>query len=52
MTRIPLVLLAGSLAGIAWFSQRLGLLDTIAMLACGAVAGASLASLAARRRTR
>jgi hypothetical protein len=44
-------MLVVSLAGMAWFSQRLEIVDTVAMLACGAVAGASLAALA-RRRTR
>jgi hypothetical protein len=46
---VPLSLLALSLAGIAWFSQRLEIVDTVALLACGAVAGGSLAALARGR---
>ena len=48
--RHPLILLIVSLAGIVRFSQGLSLVDTVGMLVCGAVAGAALAALAARRR--
>ena len=48
--RHPLLLLIVSLAGIVRFSQGLSLVDTVAVLACGVVAGGSLAALAARRR--
>ena len=47
---LPLLTLAAALGGIFWFSQGFRLVDTIAVLACGAVAGASLATIAARRR--
>ena len=49
---IPLILLILSVAGIIWFSQGLRVIDTMAMLACGLVAGASLAALAAGRKGR
>jgi hypothetical protein len=48
--RVPLVLLIAALAGILFFSSGLGLVDTVGMLACGAIAGGSLAALAAGRR--
>jgi hypothetical protein len=46
---LPLVLLAASAAGMLWFSQRLTIVDTVALLVCGVVAGCSLAALAAAR---
>jgi len=46
---LPVLLLVASAAGMLWFSQRLGIIDTIALLACGAVAGGALAALAAGR---
>jgi hypothetical protein len=46
---VPVILLAASAAGMLWFSQRLTVADTIALLACGLVAGGSLAALAAMR---
>lgn len=46
---VPLILLIVSVAGIVRFSQGLRVIDTVGMLACGVVAGASLAALAARR---
>ncbi len=46
---VPVVLLAASVAGMLWFSQRLSVIDTIALLACGLLAGGSLAALAASR---
>ena len=51
-TRVaPVILLVIALAGIAAFSQGLRLIDTVGLLASGALAGASLAAIA-RRRTR
>jgi hypothetical protein len=47
---IPILLLIGSLAGIVLFSRDLRLIDTVGMLACGLIAGGSLAAIAARRR--
>jgi hypothetical protein len=47
---LPFLLLIVSLAGIVRFSQGLSLVDTLGMLACGAVAGASIAAVASRRR--
>jgi hypothetical protein len=44
------VLLIAALAGILFFSRGLRLIDTIGMLACGAIAGGSLAAIAAARR--
>jgi hypothetical protein len=49
-TALPLVLLIAALAGIALFSRGLRLVDTLGMLACGVVAGGSLAAIAAGRR--
>lgn len=46
----PLFLLAASAAGMLWFADRLTVADTVALLACGVVAGGSLAALAASRR--
>ena len=46
---VPLIVLVASVAGMLWFSQGLRLIDTIALLACGFVAGGSLAAIAARR---
>jgi hypothetical protein len=46
----PLILLIVSLAGIVRLSQGFRLVDTVGMLACGALAGASMAAIAARRR--
>jgi hypothetical protein len=48
---LPLLLLIVSLAGIVPFSQGLRLVDTVGMLVCGAIAGASLAALALRLRS-
>ena len=45
----PLVLIV-ALAGIVYFSQGLGLVDTLGLLASGAVAGGSFAAMAAGRR--
>jgi hypothetical protein len=47
---IPILLLIGSLAGIVFFSRGLRIVDTIGMLACGIIAGGSLAAIAANRR--
>lgn len=47
---LPLVLLIVALAGIVTFSRGLRSIDTIGLLASGAVAGASLAAIAAARR--
>lgn len=49
MRAVPFVVLAAAVAGIAAFSQGLGLLDTVVVLVSGVAAGAALASLAARR---
>jgi len=49
---IPLVLLIAALAGIAVFSRGLRIVDTVGMLACGVIAGGSLAALAAARGKR
>jgi hypothetical protein len=46
---VPVILLIASAAGMLWFSQRLTVTDTVALLACGVVAGCSLAALAATR---
>ena len=46
---LPVLVLIASAAGMLWFSQRLGVIDTIALLACGVVAGGALAALAAGR---
>jgi hypothetical protein len=50
--RLPLLVLTIAVAGIAVFSQGLRLIDTVGMLICGVVAGASLAAIAAARRKR
>ncbi|HEY5619388.1 MAG TPA: hypothetical protein VIK60_15720 [Vicinamibacterales bacterium] len=47
---VPLLVLIAAVAGIVMFSRGLRLVDTVGMLICGAVAGASLAALAAARR--
>jgi hypothetical protein len=47
---VPVILLIASLAGIAFFSRGLRLIDTVGMLACGLIAGGSLAAIAANRR--
>jgi len=47
---VPLTLLLVALAGIIGFSQGFRLIDTVGLLVCGVVAGAALASLAARRK--
>jgi hypothetical protein len=47
---VPLVVLVAAVAGMIQFSQGLGAIDTVLMLACGAVAGAALAAVAAARR--
>jgi hypothetical protein len=48
--RIPVVLLIAALAGVVLFSRGLRLVDTVGMLACGVIAGGSLAAIAANRR--
>ena len=48
----PLALLIVALVGIAVFSQGLRVVDTVGLLASGALAGGSLAALAAARRSR
>jgi hypothetical protein len=48
--RIPVVLLIAALAGVILFSRGLRLVDTVGMLACGVIAGGSLAAIAAGRR--
>ena len=47
---VPLILLIVALAGILGFSQGFRLIDTVGLLISGAVAGASMAAIAARRR--
>ncbi|MBI3047891.1 MAG: hypothetical protein HYY76_06225 [Acidobacteria bacterium] len=47
---VPIILLLVALAGIVTFSQGFRPIDTIALLVCGIVAGASLAALAVGRR--
>lgn len=44
------ILLVVAAIGIAWFSRGIGLVDTVALLACGLMAGGSLAALAAARQ--
>ncbi|MBI2189581.1 MAG: hypothetical protein HYU37_21035 [Acidobacteria bacterium] len=46
---VPVILLVVALAGIVTFAQGFRLIDTIGLLVCGVVAGASLAALARRR---
>jgi UPF0716 family protein affecting phage T7 exclusion len=49
----PVLVLAAALAGIVWFSRGLGIGDTVGLLVCGVVAGASIAAVVTgRRRTR
>ena len=45
-----LLVLIVALAGTVYFSQGLGLVDSLGLLASGAVAGGSLAAMAAWRR--
>jgi hypothetical protein len=45
----PLTLLIVSILGMLVFSQGLRLVDTIALLGCGVLAGGALATLAADR---
>jgi hypothetical protein len=47
---LPLVLLTAALVGIFWFSRGLRIVDTVGLLISGALAGASIAALAAARR--
>lgn len=47
---VPLVLLVLSLAGAFLFSRGLRVVDTVGMLACGVVAGGSLAAFARARK--
>ena len=47
---VPLILLVAAVAGIAAFSGGLRIIDTVGMLACGVIAGGSLAAIAAARR--
>ena len=49
-TVIPFVVLVAGLVGIAVFSTRLGVSDTIGILVCSAAVGAALAVIAGRRR--
>jgi hypothetical protein len=42
--------LIAAVAGIVMFSRGLRLIDTVGLLVCGAIAGASLAAMAAARR--
>jgi len=50
LKRIPVITLGLAIAGMVWFSRGFGLVDTVALLACGFTAGASLAGLAAARQ--
>jgi hypothetical protein len=50
MRAVPWIVLAAALVGIATFSQGLGVIDTIVVLASGAAAGMALAAIAAARR--
>ncbi|MGH9254895.1 MAG: hypothetical protein ACRD3C_10040 [Vicinamibacterales bacterium] len=47
---VPLLVLIAAVAGIVTFSRGLRLIDTVGLLVCGVVAGASLAAIAAARR--
>lgn len=47
---VPVILLIGALVGIVFFAQGFRLIDTIALLVCGVIAGASIAAIAAERR--
>ena len=49
---IAVVLLIIALIGLSLFSQGLGAIDTIGMLACGVIGGAALAEIAALRLRR
>jgi len=49
---VPTILLIVALSGVVLFAQGFRTIDTVGLLVSGLVAGASLASLAARRRTR
>jgi hypothetical protein len=44
------ILLVVAAVGIGWFSSGISLVDTVALLACGLMAGGSLAALAAARQ--
>ena len=44
------ILLVVATVGIGWFSSGISLVDTVALLACGLMAGGSLAALAAARQ--
>lgn len=46
------VILSVALAGIVLFARGLRVVDTIGLLVCGVVAGASIAAIAAARRKR
>ena len=48
--RTAIVILIAALAGILFFSRGLRLVDTVGLLACGVIAGGSLAAIAAGRR--
>jgi hypothetical protein len=48
--RVALILLIAAVAGILFFSRGLRLVDTVGLLACGVIAGGSLAAIAAARR--
>jgi hypothetical protein len=47
---VPIILLIAALAGVVVFSRGLRIVDTVGMLACGVIAGGSLAAIAAGRR--
>ena len=47
---IPVIVLVVALAGILTFAQGLRVVDTVGLLASGAVAGGTIAALAAARR--
>ena len=44
------IVLVVAAVGMVWFSRGIGLIDTVAVLACGLMAGGSLAALAAARQ--
>jgi len=44
------IVLVVAVVGIAWFSRGMSLVDTVAVLVCGLMAGGALAALAAARQ--
>jgi hypothetical protein len=46
----PAIFLLVSLVGMLWFSRGFRVLDSLALLVCGLIAGGALAALAAARR--